>query len=247
MREARSCVRGSADTLVIYTPHAEGVRREFADAFRGWYRSRFGRDVYVDYTALGTGDIRNAIEDRADTFYADKNIHSYRIDLVWGGGDFFFDVQLKKHLQGVAIDPVILAEAFPKTTLDGLPLYDLHNTPPHWYGAALASFGITYNRDVLHYLGFTPPDLSTWADLADPRLGNWVIAADPVRSTSAKQAFMAIIERAMVDSARRGESENIGWAAEWGLFGRSPLMHGSLPMAAARFQASSPAGTAQRE
>lgn len=204
-----------ADRVNIITAHAEDIRREFADAFRQWYRGQTGRDVYVDYTALGTGDILRVIEDKADTLYADPKIHTYQIDLVWGGGDFFFDVQLKRHLQGVELDPTLMAEAFPSPTLNGLPLYDLRNKPPHWYGAALSSFGITYNRDVLRYLKL--PDPLTWADLTDARYFNWVIAADPVRSTSSKQAFMAMVERAMADSAAKGESENIGWARGMGM------------------------------
>jgi hypothetical protein len=171
----------NADKLIIITSHAEDIRREFADAFRKWYMHRTGKDVDIDYIALGTGDIKRVIEDKA-VLYDNPAIHTYQIDLAWGGGDYFFDSEIKKNLQGVELDPAIMAEAFPNPTLNGLPLYDLHNKPPHWYGAALASFGITYNRDVLRYLKL--PDPTTWVDLTDARYSNWVIAADPVRSTS---------------------------------------------------------------
>jgi spermidine/putrescine-binding protein len=68
---------------------------------------------------------------------------------------------------------------------------------------------------VLRYLDL--PDPKTWSDLADPKYSNWVIAADPTRSTSAKQAFMAIVERAMVDAKNKGQSEDAGWARGMGL------------------------------
>jgi ABC-type Fe3+ transport system substrate-binding protein len=202
----------NAEQLIIITSHTEGVRREYSDAFRDWYKNKTGKDVNIDYIALGTGDIQRVIEDKADTLY--KSIHTYQIDLAWGGGDYFFDSQIKQHLQGVALDPAIMAEAFPNPTLNGLPLYDSHNNPPHWYGAALASFGITYNKPVLSYLKLDPP--TTWADLGDFKYNNWVIAADPVRSTSSKTAFMAMIERAMQDSADKHEPESIGWARGMG-------------------------------
>jgi ABC-type Fe3+ transport system substrate-binding protein len=100
--------------------------------------------------------------------------------------------------------------------LNGVALYDQSNSPPHWYGAALSSFGITYNVDVLRSLKIDPPVINTWNDLKNPAMCNWLIAADPSRSTSSKAAFMAIVERAMQDSAEKGESESIGWARGMG-------------------------------
>jgi spermidine/putrescine-binding protein len=52
--------------------------------------------------------------------------------------------------------------------------------------------------------------------LSRPGYAGWVVAADPTRSTSAKQAFLAIVEKAMADSSARGESEDIGWARGMG-------------------------------
>jgi ABC-type Fe3+ transport system substrate-binding protein len=201
--------------LVIITSHAEGIRREFADAFRVWHQAQYGSDVAFDYIAYGSEDLRRYLRDKNE-LYSPAH-HTLDVDLAWGGGDYLFDQQLKKDgvLQQVAIDPAIFAAAFPNPTLNGLPLYDLKSKPPFWIGSALSGFGITYNRQVLRYLGVSDP--KTWADLADPRLSNWTIAADPTRSTSAKQAFMAIVERAMVDAKNHGESEDLGWARGMGL------------------------------
>jgi ABC-type Fe3+ transport system substrate-binding protein len=70
---------------------------------------------------------------------------------------------------------------------------------PKWFGTALSSFGISYNLDVIKHLGL--PEPTTWRDLADPKYRGWIVLADPTRSSSAKAAFMIIIERAMADAA----------------------------------------------
>jgi ABC-type Fe3+ transport system substrate-binding protein len=198
--------------LTIITAHSEGICREYADAFRKWHKEKYGSDVYVDYIGLGSGDIPKVFKDRAEVLY--PKLHTYQIDLAWGGGDFLFDHQLRPYLQGVKLDPALMQAVYPKPTLNGLPLYDVKDTPPIWFGSALASFGITYNRPVLRYLDL--PDPKTWTDLSAPAYAGWVIAADPTRSTSAKQAFLAIVEKAMADASSHGESEDIGWARGMG-------------------------------
>ena len=64
---------------------------------------------------------------------------SYGIDLAWGGGDYLFDVQLKRpgYLAQLQLDKAFLEEVFPEPTLSGLPLYDLDpKTGPAWFGTA---------------------------------------------------------------------------------------------------------------
>jgi ABC-type Fe3+ transport system substrate-binding protein len=178
----------------------------------------YKQDVDVDFISLGTGDIVNLLKDRAEVLY--PNLHTYQIDIAWGGGDYAFDHDLKPYLQGgVQLDPVILAAAFPKPALNGLPLYDAKNNPPHWWGAALSSFGITYNTNVINHLRQDHPNLpeiKTWNDLSAPGYFGWLVLADPGPSASAKQAFSAIVEKAMADASARGESEDIGWARGMG-------------------------------
>jgi len=181
--------------------------------FRTWYKEKYGQDVYIDYITLGSGDALNLLKDRAEVMY--PSLKTYQIDIVWGGGDHLFDFDLKPYLQGgVQLDSAIMAEAFPKPSLNGLPLYDAKNKPPHWWGAALSSFGITYNRQVLRYLQL--PDPQTWNDLSAPEYFGWLILADPGPSASARQAFLAIVEKAMADASARGASEDIGWARGMG-------------------------------
>ncbi len=197
-------------TLIIITPHFEGIRREFADAFSEWHQKKYGTSVFIDYRVYGSGDIVKLFDAGKDTIF--KSQGTYKIDLAWGGGDYLFDQQLKKsgYLDGAAIDPVLLHAAFPKPDLSGVALYDTASNPPQWIGAALSSFGIAYNKDVDRYLEL--PDPKTWADLANPKYRGWNVSADPTRSSSAKQAFMTIVEKAMTDAAAAGRGEDIGWA-----------------------------------
>jgi ABC-type Fe3+ transport system substrate-binding protein len=55
LRPAHPAAGDPNDTLVIVTPHNEAIRHEFALGFRSWYRARTGRDVFVDWRAVGGG------------------------------------------------------------------------------------------------------------------------------------------------------------------------------------------------
>ncbi|MGH7177250.1 MAG: ABC transporter substrate-binding protein, partial [Tepidisphaeraceae bacterium] len=201
--------------LVIVTPHVEGIKREFAEAFSAWHESHFGKPVFVDYRSYGgTSEIVRFFETASRTLYAKTG--TYKIDVVWGGGDYLFEQQLKKpgYLEGVRLPASLFQAAYPSRQLDGVDLYDA-SSPPQWFGAALSSFGIIYNRDVLQYLG--TPEPKSWHDLADARLLGWIVAADPARSASAKYLFMIIVERAMLVASQRGDSEDAGWAQGMGL------------------------------
>ena len=202
--------------LVIMTPHQEAIRREFAEAFDRWHRAKFGQSVNIDYRSFGTSDIVKYFSERAKSRSSDTD--TFGVDLVWGGGDVFADIQMKRpgYLQPLKLDEAVMKAVYPNPRLAGLPLYDLDpKSGPCWYGATFSSFGIVYNRDVLRYLGVAEP--KTWKDLADPRLAGWLAMADPTRSGSAKQVYMAIVERAMADAAEQGRSEDDGWADGMGL------------------------------
>jgi iron(III) transport system substrate-binding protein len=56
---------GSAalDTVVVVTPHNEGIRHEFGLAFASWYQARTGRSVRVDWRVPGgTSEITRLLE-----------------------------------------------------------------------------------------------------------------------------------------------------------------------------------------
>lgn len=202
-----------AAKLVIVTPHAESIRREFEQAFSAWHHERYGQPVDIDWRSYGASQIVkffDASRVSYDTF------GKYGVDLVWGGGDVLFEDQLKKggHLQPITLPPDVMKRAFAVPDLGGLALYD-RGSPPQWFGTALSSFGIAYNRDVVAHLGL--PEPKTWRDLADPRYRGWIVMADPTLSSSAKTAFMTIVERSMADASEQGRSEDEGWAEGMGL------------------------------
>jgi ABC-type Fe3+ transport system substrate-binding protein len=207
--------------LVIITPNNQDIRREFAVAFDRWHREHYGQGVTIDYrTPGGTPDIKRQLTSIYDA-YRDQN-HNLPanvpadIDVVWGGGDFFFDQQLKPLgiLQPMRIEPALLAAAFPSPTLAGVRLLEKTVGPsgeptPRWVGICLSSFGIVYNPDVYNALKLPPP--RQWHDLADPRLAGFVALADPAHSASVGVALMMVLQRSMAD-------------AEEALFAREPRL-----------------------
>jgi ABC-type Fe3+ transport system substrate-binding protein len=204
---------GAPLKLVIVTAHVEGIRREFDDAFVAWHAKKYGQRVDIDWRNFGAAQIVKLFETSRVSY---DTFGNYGIDLVWGGGDALFEDQLKKggHLQPINLPPELMKQAFAVDSLGGLRLYDA-GTPPQWFGSALSSFGIAYNRDVVAHLGL--PEPKTWRDLADPRYRGWIVMADPTLSSSAKSAYMIIVERAMADAAEQGRSEDDGWADGMGL------------------------------
>lgn len=196
--------------LVVVTPHNTDIRREFERAFHEWCLQKH-ISVGIDYrTPGGTNDVRRLLE---NTYagYRDKSGQiapdiPADIDVVWGGGDYFFDVELKPLgvLQPIHLDESILRAAFPEgqETLAGVKLLDLTHTngklTPRWIGVALSAFGIVYNSDLYNTLGLPPP--KTWSDLTDPKLNGLIELADPWHSASAATAYMMVLQRNMADA-----------------------------------------------
>lgn len=200
------------ERLVVVTPHNQDIRREFEIAFNDWHEQRFGTRVRIDYRNVGgTNDIRKLIE---NSFRGLRDADGkplpdayIGIDLVWGGGDFFFNVELDRELgvlQRLELDPTLLSAAFPKDSLAGVRLREVSKDadgnllPPKWVGCCLSSFGIVYNPDL--YARLNLPSPTRWSDLARPELANLVALADPTRSGSAAVAYMMVLQRAMADA-----------------------------------------------
>lgn len=209
----------TADQLVIITPHLEAVRRKFKAGFSRWYAARYHRPVEVEFLVYGGGEVVRFFQASEAAF---ARTGTYNVDVVWGGSDSMFNDVLKaRYLARVELDPAILRATFPQPDIGGVPLYDPDSTQgPRWFGAALSSFGILFNRDLLEFLGLAEP--RTWADLADPRYGGWLMLADPSQSSSAKAAFSVIVEREMKtfaesEAGRAEASPAAGWARGMGL------------------------------
>ena len=205
---------GPADQLVIMTPHLETVRGKFDRAFSAWYAGKYHRAVSIEYLSFSGGEIVKFFQASEAAF---RGSGTYNIDLVWGGSDSLFSEALaSKYLDKVSLAPAVMAAAFPAPDIGGVPLYDPDPVQgPRWFGAALSSFGILYNRDVLAYLHL--PEPQTWADLADPRYRGWLELADPSRSASARTALQVIVEREMETANQQHRSQQEAWARGMGL------------------------------
>jgi len=204
---------GPTDQLVIMTPNLEAVRRKFGRAFSAWYAGKYHRGVSIEYLSFGGGEIVKFFQ-ASEAAY--KRSGTYNVDLVWGGSDSLFSDALgSKYLETVSLQPGVLEAAFPTPDIGGVPLYDSSPGGPRWFGAALSSFGIMYNRDVLAYLHL--PEPKTWADLADPRYSGWLELADPTRSASAKAALQVIVEREIETATEQHRPQDEAWARGMGL------------------------------
>jgi iron(III) transport system substrate-binding protein len=199
--------------LVVITPHNPDIRNEFGRAFDAWHRAHYHSPGVIDFRVPGgSNDVKRVLEATYRSYRdASGKIRSDAvadIDVAFGGGDFFFDQELKPLgiLQPIRIDPKLLHEAFPAPTLAGVKLYDAtadrDGTPtPQWIGVCLSSFGIVYNPDVYRGLGLSTPSAHHgWHDLADPRLAGLVALADPSHSGSAAVAYQMVIQRNMADA-----------------------------------------------
>lgn len=184
--------------LVIVTPHNEQIRFEIQRAFSKWHKAKYGQAVEIDWRAGGgTSDIeRQLLSEYAAADKREAIDKGIGYDLVFGGGDYFFDKRLKPGVGGkisvlekIELPAKLLRAAYGSPTLADKKLYDPDGT---WYGVVLASFGIVYNRDVLRLRGVSDP--GTWEDLVDPKLAGWIAMADPSHSGSVRSTYESIVQ-----------------------------------------------------
>jgi len=170
--------------LIVASPHWEGVRTEFGDAFAIWYRARTGHTVDVRWLDLGgTSQIEKAI----DAAYR-ATPDACGIDVLFGGGmDPFENQKAKGRLQPFRLPDAFLHE-IPRDA-GGVPLVDPDFC---FYAAALSSFGILENVRIKERLGL--PEVKTWDDLAQPALLDWVSSADPRKSGSVHMIYEIILQ-----------------------------------------------------
>ena len=210
-RSATPSERVSARTLVVITPHNQDIRREFARAFSAWHLKHHRQPVLIDFRVPGgTNDVKRQLADTYRSWQRDDGLLDPRfvpdIHIVWGGGDYFFNNELKPLgiLQPMRLDPALLAAAYPEPALAGVALYDRTIDPytgaltPQWVGVCLSAFGIVYNPDSYRALNLPAP--AQWHDLADPRLAGQLSLADPTHSGSAASAYMIVVQRRMADA-----------------------------------------------
>ena len=84
--------------------------------------------------------------------------------------------------------PEDVLAAVPKTVA-GQPLYDPDFT---WYGAAISTFGLIYNKTIIADKRLPP--IQDWQALADPAYFGLVGAGDPSKSASVRKAYEIILQ-----------------------------------------------------
>ncbi|MBI4641348.1 MAG: extracellular solute-binding protein [Candidatus Tectomicrobia bacterium] len=174
----------AAKKLVLVSPHQESIQREFADAFKEWYKKKTGETVEFEWLDQGgTSSIMRFIRSEFS-----KNPNGINIDIFWGGGhEPYMALDQEKRLEVYKLPDAILSKV-PKDFF-GIPVYDPKYT---WYGTALSGFGIIYNKVVLK--AEKKPEPQTWEDLTKPELKGWVGSADPRQSGSVHMSYAAMIE-----------------------------------------------------
>ncbi|MBM3887577.1 MAG: extracellular solute-binding protein [Verrucomicrobia bacterium] len=177
------CAR-AGESLIVISPHWEGVKREFERAFSEWHQKHHGAPVKIDWRDVGgTGDFLRYVDSR----YA-GNPDGGDLDVAWGGGiDPYFELQRKKYLARHDPPAAVLAEI--PAQVGGVPMYD----PTHeWFGTAISTFGICANKRVIEIMKL--PKVQRWFDLCRPELLGWVGGGDLRKTGSIHMSFELILQ-----------------------------------------------------
>lgn len=136
------------------------------------------------------------------------------VDLFFGGGEYD---HRKAAEQGLLVPP--WPDGLPRALREDAGGREM--LPPglggevwreeRWFGNALGTFGIVFNRDRLRELGVPAP--RAWSDLADPRLRGQIGLADPTKSSSIAKAFEGLIQQAMAQAAHAAGFDDAAIAA----------------------------------
>ncbi len=189
--------RAPEQSLIVISPHWEGVKREFGHAFSEWHQKHHGAAVKIDWRDVGgTGDFLRYVDSR----YA-GNPGGGDLDVAWGGGiDPYFELQRKKYL--ARHDPPAATLSEIPAQVGGVPMYD----PGHeWFGTAISTFGICANKRVIERMKLPP--VQRWSDLCRPELLGWVGGGDLRKTGSIHMSFELILQAC-------------GWERGWQIIAR---------------------------
>jgi iron(III) transport system substrate-binding protein len=172
------------DHLVLLSPHWEGIRYEFQEAFKERYRAETGREVKFSWLDVGaTSEIIRFVESQFKL-----SPTGIGVDLVFGGGvDPYEEFKSKGLLLPHPVEESLQREI--PAEVSGVPLFDSEST---WYAVTLTAFGIVCNRAVLSKVGL--PDPQTWEDLTQDSFSSWIGAADPRKSGAAHMAYEIVLQ-----------------------------------------------------
>ena len=174
----------SAGILIVLSPHWEGIRVEFQNAFNKWRILNGKNPVKINWIDVGgTSDIIKYI--RSSFKRSPEGIDA---DIFFGGGTEPYITLAREELLSRTEIPENILSNIP-SDIFGQPIYDIGG---YWYGAALSGFGILYNKIVNEK--FNLPEPQTWIDLSLPPLRSWVGSADPRKSGSTHMMYEIILQ-----------------------------------------------------
>lgn len=203
-RERSADVTPGAPQLIIITPHNEQIRYEFGRGFSQWHEKNYGEPVEVIWNAPGgTSEIRQTLIAQYTAALQSGQAPGGSADLVMGGGEYEYS-RFKRPLTvtvngqertttitaPVDFDDDWLEETYGPNEIGSNKIYDPEK---YWFGTALSSFGIVYNRDVLHRISV--PEPTYWRDLTNPDLAGWLSIGNPAHSGSITKSFDTILQR----------------------------------------------------
>ncbi len=170
--------------LVLISPHADNIRREFEWGFNQYTAEQLGFRTAFEWRDVG--GTMDAIRFVVDEFK--RKPEGIGIDLFFGGGvDPYMELSPKGLLHRCSISAEVL-DPIPQNH-GGLEIYDARQ---RWFGACLASFGLLYNKKALELVGLPTPQ--EWADLGRPEFFTWVSSADPSHSGSMHMVYEIILQ-----------------------------------------------------
>lgn len=174
----------SADELVLLSPHWEGIRHEFSEAFARSWKQKTGKGVHFRWLDVGgTSDIVKYVKSEFK-----RNPNSIGVDIFFGGGiDSFLELERFGLLTPANIDKNILQEI--PADIAGSPLYSRSHL---WFANSMSTFGILCNLDALKLLRKPVP--RTWRDLARPVYHSYISAGDPRKSGSMHAMYEIILQ-----------------------------------------------------
>ena len=176
-----------------------GLVEDVINAFKEWYLAKFGAEVRVDVE----------FEDMSK-FPKELGKGPPKADVWWGAfrGDFDEKADYLLPYNSSVKQELLNMSCFVNGTYSNCPLMDLKEPTPRWYTWAFYTVCFLYNPGEL---GQEVP--RSWADLADPRLENMVIAPDTRHDIFLKYVGLVIVASEMWALG----NESLGWEAAWNI------------------------------
>jgi len=185
------------DEITAVTPHWEGIKWEFEEAFADQWRKQTGHELRIRW--LDVGGMSDIVKYIKSQYGASPG--GIGVDLVFGGGT---DSMLELERHGL-LEPARIRES----TLQGIPAslsgIQLRSPDNIWFANAISTFGILYNKRAVERLHLPVP--SRWSDLGSPVYRDLVGGADPRKSGSNHAMFEVILQ-------------GYGWQSGWELIQR---------------------------